>query len=42
MSDSRQYTAAALAKTDAAKAFAFAEAFHNDLVAVFEKAALLA
>jgi len=33
---------AALAKADAAKAFAFAEALHDDLVAVLEESSLLA
>ena len=38
----RKDAAAAFAKTNAAKAFALAEAFHDHLVAVFEKSPLLA
>ena len=38
----RQYSPAAFAEADAAKAFAFAVAFHDYFVAVFEEAALFA
>ncbi len=38
----REDTPAAFAKPDSPKAFAFAKAFHDHLVAVFEKAPLLA
>ena len=39
---SRKNPPAAFAEADAAKAFAFAVAFHDDLVVVFEKAACFA
>jgi hypothetical protein len=39
---SRENSSATFTKADASEAFAFAEAFHDDLVAVFEKAPLFA
>ncbi len=37
-----EYSAAAFTEANTAKAFAFAKTFHDHLVSVFEKSALLA